>query len=255
MYHLRISTLIAYSLLFLITLRSFSAQENCILINGATDEIVFEIGPNIHERVSPCSTFKITLSLMGFDSGILLDETTPTWDFQDGYDDFLEYWKAPHNPKSWIKNSCVWYSRLLALQLGLEKIQNYLKSFEYGNQDMSGGLTSAWLSSSLKISPKEQAVFIQKIIHGDLPISEKAIEMTKSILYVDELPDGWKLFGKTGHGFVDDSKNLEIGWFVGWIEKDRTFFPLAYNIREIKVNRTQRIPRVKQLINDLNLFV
>jgi len=116
---------------------------------------------------------------------------------------------------------------------------------EYGNQDISGGLTSAWLSSSLKISPKEQVAFIQQLVREELPLSNSAIQITKSFLFIDELPGGGKLFGKTGLG---NEENLEIGWFVGWIEKDENVFVFAYNIRDTKVNPDRRIPRVKQLL-------
>lgn len=41
--------------------------------------------------------------------------------------------------------------------------------------------------------------------------------MTKEILYIQELPGGWKLYGKTGNGrYLGE---LQQGWFVGWIEK------------------------------------
>ncbi|MBA3816174.1 MAG: class D beta-lactamase [Parachlamydiaceae bacterium] len=232
-------------------------EENFLLINGVTNEIVVELGPSINERMSPCSTFKITLSLMGYDAGILKDEKTPIWDFQDGYDDWLESWRAPQYPQSWMKYSCVWYSKILALQLGMEKIQSYLTSIEYGNKDVSGGLglpgptSVAWINSSLKISPKEQVNFIQKMLHGKLSISPYSIQMTNAILFKEELSEGWKLFGKTGWSGSDiarDGKTLEHGWFVGWIEKDQNFYPFAYLIREKKINLDQRIPRVKQLL-------
>ena len=136
-------------------------EENFILVDGTSHEKVVEIGPHLDERVTPCSTFKIALSLMGFDSGILVDENMPVWVFQEGYDDFLESWKKPQTPRSWLKNSCVWYSRILAAKLGIKIFQAYLAALNYGNQDASGGLTGAWLSSSLKISPREQTM-----LHG-----------------------------------------------------------------------------------------
>jgi len=249
--------LIACCLLIFPCFFTFSAEENFLLVNGETDEIVFNLGPHINERITPCSTFKIALSLMGFDAGILIDEKTPTWAFQEGYDDFLESWKAPQTPQSWIKNGCVWYSRVLACQLGTDKIQNYLALLDYGNQNMSGGLTKAWINSSLKISPKEQVDFIKKMIKEELPISSDAIQKTKAILFVDDLPDGWKLFGKTGWGgsiTEQDVTTKEVGWFVGWVERDHTFFPFAYNIRERKINLAQRIPRVKQLLAESNVM-
>lgn len=255
------STLIVLCLFFFHT-RAISAEENFLLIDGITNETVLKLGPHVEERISPCSTFKITLSLIGYDAGILIDETTPTWDFQDGYDDWLASWRAPLTPKSWMQYSCVWYSKVLSLQLGLEKIQSYLTSMTYGNQDMSGGLAQpgqmgpAWINSSLTISPKEQVDFIQKMILGKLPISPNAIQMTKALLFKEESSEGWKLFGKTGWSGSDigkDGKILEHGWFVGWLEKDHNFFPFAYLIREQKINLDQRIPRVKQLLAEANV--
>ncbi len=250
------SYLIAF--LFIIPcVHGFSAEENFFLINGVTGEVISELGPNINKQMSPCSTFKITLSLMGYDAEVLVDEANPIWDFQESYDDWLESWRVPQSPLSWMKHSCVWYSKVLSLELRIGKIQNYLTSIKYGNQDSSGGLTEPgpldpfWINSSLEISPKEQVDFIQKMVLAQLPISFRSIQMTKVLIFKEELPEGWKLFGKTGWSGSDitkDGKTLEHSWFVGWIEKDNDFYPFAYLIREKKINLDQRIPRVKQLL-------
>ncbi len=262
MHRLLFSKFSAYIFFIFSCLFAFSAEENFLLINGETDESVLEFGPYINDQISPCSSFKITLALMGYDAGILKDENTPTWDFQDGYDDWLASWRAPQTPKSWMQCSCVWYSKILSVQLGLENMQNYLNAFEYGNQDMSGGVAPpgptnvAWINSSLKISPKEQVKFIQKMVRGKLPISSHALQMTKAILFKEELPGGWKLFGKTGYSGSDiakDGKTLQHSWFVGWIEKDARFFPFAYLIRDKQIKLDQRIPRVKQLLLESKL--
>lgn len=99
---------------------------------------------------------------------------------------------------------------------------------------MSGGLTKVWINSSLKISIREQVNFLQKMLRNELPISSYALQMTKSLLFVEELHRGWKLFGKTGLG---NDNNLEIGWFIGGIEKDENFFIFAYNIRSGRLFR------------------
>lgn len=44
------------------------------LIDGTTSQIITEFGPNLEERTTPASTFKIALSLMGYDKNILHDE-------------------------------------------------------------------------------------------------------------------------------------------------------------------------------------
>jgi beta-lactamase class D len=176
------------------------------------------------------STFKILLSLIGFDSGILVDEMNPVWPFKEGYVDWRDSWKQDQTPKSWMKGSCVWYSQVLTKKLGIKKFQDYVIKFDYGNIDLSGdkgqnnGLTNSWLSSSLEISSLEQVAFLEKMLAGKLPIKPHAIALTKNILFVEELKNGWKCYGKTGMGNLLNTnrvKNSDLyhGWFVGWIEK------------------------------------
>jgi len=68
--------------------------------------------------------FSIPLAIMGFDQGILIDEHTPVWPYLEGYETFLNVWKNPQTPRSWIINSCVWYSGLIIEQLGIPTIHN-----------------------------------------------------------------------------------------------------------------------------------
>ena len=243
----RLMTCLLFILFFV---HAYSAEENFLLVNDTSNETVLRLGPHTHQRMSPCCTFNIALSLMGYDAGILKDEKDPIWPFQAGYEDDYDSWKTSQTPLSWMKHSAVWYSKLLATQVGLETMQSYLTLFDYGNRDLTGGLTKHWLSSSLKISPAEQVKFIQKLIHTNLPISKEAFEKTKILLFKEELPEGWKLYGKTGKGSFSDpeGQRLEIVWFVGWVEKGSFFFPFAYNIREEKIPPGLSIPRVKQLL-------
>jgi beta-lactamase class D len=182
------------------------------------------------KRYPPCSTFKIPLALMGFDSGILTDATHPVWPFQPGYVDDRDAWKQDISPTTWIKESCVWYSQVLTQKLGMPVFQNYVTQFDYGNKDVSGdsgqnnGLSQSWLGSSLRISSAQQCTFLQQMLAGKWPIKPQAYALTKKILFVEELKNGWKLYGKTGTGSLinqDGSKNPDLnhGWFVGWIEK------------------------------------
>lgn len=217
-----------------------SSEENFILIDGRTNKVLKEIGPHIDEQYSPCCSFNIALSLMGFDTGILKNESSPVWKLPDGYDGSSQSWETTQSPMSWMKYSCVWYSKLLSSQLGRTILKNYLIKFDYGNQNLSGIL----------ISPREQVHFIQKMVLRQLPISSSAIEKTKILLFKEDLLNRWKLFGKTGLGstITKDGKRIEHAWFVGWIEKSNQFLPFAYLIRSEKINPDQRIPRVKQLI-------
>lgn len=196
---MKLSTLSSYILLVcIISSARLFATESFILLDP-TGTIVACVG-DVDTRLTPCSTFKIALSLMGYDMNILTNDQTPQWEFKEGYYDVIPAWRTAQTPASWIKNSCVWYSQLLAPLIGHEHIQNYLAKFDYGNQDFSGdpgknnALTCSWLGSSLKISPREQVNFLHKMLTHRLPVSRHALDMTKNILFIEQFPQGWKLF-------------------------------------------------------------
>lgn len=185
---------------------------------------------------APNSTFKIALSLMGFDAGILKSETNPSFPFKKEYAPNINVCKGDHNSKEWMRDSCVWFSQVLTKELGMEKFRKYVNDFGYGNKDVSGdagkvnGLTQSWLNSSLQITADEQIQFLQKMLDQKLSVSKKAYEKTKSILFIQQLPGGWDLYGKTGNG--RHKGEFQQGWFVGWIEKGSRKLVFAHHIAD-----------------------
>lgn len=203
----------------------FIAKENNKVLRSENDCVT---------QYAPQSTFKIALSLIGFDSGILKDKNSPIWPLPQGTDPYINTCQGNHNPRTWMRDSCLWYSRILTTKLGLERFQNYVTKFSYGNKDLSGGLTDSWVSSSLKISPDEQTIFLQKLVDHKFPISTSAYDKTKEIMFIQEMAGGWKLYGKTGNGIqIDKAGNkteLQHGWFVGYIEKNSRRIVFASHI-------------------------
>lgn len=211
--------------------------------DAATEKILLEQG-DCKTRVTPASTFKIAISLMGFDSGFLKDAHTPTLPFQEGYVDWGgEEWKKPTDPTRWIHYSVVWFSQQVTQHLGAARVRKYVDAFAYGNRDISGdpgqnnGLVRAWISSSLKIAPLEQVRFLSRLIDRKLPVSRHAVDVTKKITTLDPLPNGWSLNGKTGAAFpklADGTNDQEHGWgwFVGWVTKDGRTLTFARLIQD-----------------------
>lgn len=205
-----------------------SAQAGTIctaLADAKTGQILDQQG-DCGSRVTPASTFKIAISLMGYDSGFLKNEHSPLLPFQKGYPDWIPEWRQAIDPTNWIKYSVVWYSQQVTQSLGAARFQAYASKFHYGNADVSGdpgkhnGLTRAWLGSSLKISPLEQLVFLEKLVNRQLPVSAHAFDMTGRITQLVALPNGWEIHGKTGagsDGAYDEAH--AYGWFVGWATK------------------------------------
>lgn len=199
----------------------FKNKDGCFLIYDLKREKLLYVHgeKRCREEMPACSTFKFPLAIFGFDSEILKDENTSfRW---DGKKRSIESWNQDQTASSWMKNSVVWYSQKITSQMGAPLLQNYLDRFEYGNRDISAGLTTAWLtvdnSASLKISAYGQIEFLKKFWTDKLFAKNEAIEKTKRIMFLETSPRGYELHGKTGSGFLDNPKR-DIGWFVGHVQ-------------------------------------
>ncbi|MBN9019730.1 MAG: class D beta-lactamase [Rhizobiales bacterium] len=200
-----------------------------VLVDVESGATILREGP-AERRFSPCSTFKLPLAVMGFDSGILIDPHHPLWDYRPEFQTTMDSQKKPADPTIWLAESIVWYSQELTRKLGAARFRDYVTAFGYGNEDVSGnpgkndGLTQSWLMSSLKISPDEQVAFVRRFLGRKLGVSDHAYDATLASLAQYPAAGGWTLHGKTGSGFVRSANGVidrskPLGWFVGWGEK------------------------------------
>lgn len=202
-----------------------------IVVDAGTGKTLVEDG-DCKTRVTPASTFKMALAVIGYDTKFLKDAHTPTLPFKPGYPDFGgEAWKQPTDPVRWLKYSVVWYSQQITHALGESAVHDYLVKMHYGNADFSGdpghdnGLERAWIASSLKISPEEQATFLSNLVNRKLPVSADAMDKAMQVVETTPIADGWTVHGKTGMAFPRKpdytfDEEHPWGWFAGWAEKD-----------------------------------
>lgn len=222
-----------------------------------------ETGKSLHRSGTcdvgfyPQSTFKLPIAMMGYDAGILTDEHNPRWEYQAKFNRSKREQKAT-DPTIWERDSIVWYSQEITRKLGKKAFADYVRGFDYGNHDVSGGpggtdgLTESWLSSSLEISGDQQVDFLRRFLTGRLPISPEAVKLTQAIVPAFPAADGWTVHGKTGAGWLRDKagkpdRGRPLGWFVGWAEKDghkvafarllvdtkrHTDTPISYTVRD-----------------------
>ena len=220
--------LVAAICALLVTCPMAAAKEICTLVVTADQSAPLYESGDCDRRVTPASTFKIALALMGYDMGILHDTHAPRFEFRNGYADWGGYnWRQPTGPQRWMKYSVVWYSRLITPQIGMARLTGYATAFGYGNADFSGdfaqsnGLERAWMSSSLKISPREQAEFLLRMVNYQLPVLPQAVDSTRAIIEHVDTPYGLRVWGKSGTAYPrGDTGSFDYangwGWYVGW---------------------------------------
>ena len=171
------------------------------------------------KATSPASTFKVPNTFIALETKAVRDEKQIIkW---DGTPKRMKIWEKDYSLIRAYKNSAVWFYQEIAKKVGEEKYRDYLKKLAYGNQDISGGLTTFWVGSSLKISPKNQLEVLQKIQAETAPFSARTYRIGKEIM-IEEKTATYTLRAKTGWA---DTKPNHVGWYVGYVEtKGNTYF-------------------------------
>lgn len=214
------------------------ATEVCTLIADAdTANVVHTSGPGCDWPYSPASTFKVPLALIGFETGLLQDTQSPAEPYRNEYQAPFEGWRQTTTPTTWLRDSVVWYSQVLTRRLGMPQFQGFVDVFDYGDRDLTGdpgeanGLTHAWLSSSLEITPRQQVDFWHRLHNRALPVATAAYNHTFASIPVFAAPGGWTVHGKTGTALqksTDGTPNGgQYGWFAGWMENGKDTYIFA----------------------------
>lgn len=214
------------------------AEVACLVIaDAASGAVVHTEGDGCDEGIGPASSFKFPLAVMGYDAGVLTSPDEPAWPYKAEYEAVRPIDRETTTPRRWLKESVLWFSRVLVAELGAERFAQYVRDFGYGNADVSGdpgaanGMTHSWLNSSLQITANEQLRFVRRFLAGDLPVSRAALEQT--VAAMPHLPAGdWDVQGKTGTGYIKEADGKrgrrQFGWFVGWASKGDTVLAFAY---------------------------
>lgn len=187
------------------------------------------------QEASPCSTFKIISTLLGLQYGVLKDGTSVM--NYNGREYPVSDWNGNLTLQAAFRSSCIWYFRQVIDSVGEEKVKNMLDELGYGNGDVSEWkgsqanpmeeLNGFWLDSSLKISPYEQVLVLEKIFEGNRLFRPQDVSTLKEMMLV-EGSGARQIYGKTGSGVGGKA------WFVGFVEEDgrREYFAFYLDDRE-----------------------
>jgi beta-lactamase class D len=197
--------------------------------------------------LSPASTFKLFNALVALETGVVKDEyEVIRW---DGVKRPFDGWNRDHSLASAMKFSAVWFYQEMARRAGQARMQAWIDKAAYGNRDIGGGIDQFWLSGALRISAIEQIHFLEQLANGTLPFSARTQEAVRRISIVDAATDH-VTHGKTGWAIREDTgRKQDLGWYVGWVERDgrRWFFAVNIDMATAE-DATKRIPLATALL-------
>ena len=111
----------------------------------------------------------------------------------------------------------------VARRIGLERMKNKLATFDHGNEATGDDIGQRfWLGEPLRISAIQQVEFLAKLAKGDLPVSKESVAQIKTLIRYGE-KNGAVIYAKTGW---TGRQEPQTGWWVGWVEKEGTLYPL-----------------------------
>ncbi len=222
-----------------------------VLYNLTEDSLFIYNPARSEKRFLPASTFKILNSLISLETKVINDENEIIkW---DGKKRFYEMWNKDQNMRSALKYSCVWFYQELARRVGFANYHKYLDSVNYGNKKLGDKVDTFWLEGDLEISPIEQIIFLKKLINENLPFEKRNMEIVKNILMVDSTAN-YKMYAKTGWTARINEPD-QIGWYVGFVEKENETWIFALNIGFTKdKDATKRIEITKKILNEKGII-
>ncbi|MEO6818213.1 MAG: penicillin-binding transpeptidase domain-containing protein, partial [Ginsengibacter sp.] len=158
------------------------------------------------QRVTPGTSFKVINSLVGLETGKIVDSKTP-----------ISIGNTSLTLIDAFKNSSTPFFQEVARLVGKDTLQRSIDSLQYGNKNLSGAIDSFWLNNNLKISPDEQLGLMYRLYFDKLPFSKYAQQNVRTLMKQED-NTLYKYYYVTGSG--TDEKNNTIGWVLGWVEEN-----------------------------------
>lgn len=193
--------------------------------NGTGQFVIYNLSRFKDSAYLPASTFKIPNSLIGLETGKIVNEKMLIkW---DGITRWVPAWNKDHTMEEAFKVSAVSYYQEVARRIGKDTMQHWLDSLKYGNHLIGGSVDTFWLDNSLKITPDEQMGMVKRLYFGQLPFQKRTQDIVKKLMLQEDNAN-YKLSYKTGWGFRENGNAL--GWVVGWIEENQHPYFFVLNL-------------------------
>lgn len=205
----------------------FRGYEGCfVLYDDSADTWQIYNESMARQRVSPDSTYKIYSALFALEQGYITPaSSTIQW---NGQDYPIPEWNQNQTLTSALQNSVNWYFQALDGRAGFDALEHFYTGIEYGNHNLSGGVSNFWAESSLKISALEQVELLKKMYDNDFDFQTQNIQTVKDAMFLSSSGKDL-LYGKTGTGNVNGK--YVNGWFIGYVVSENDVYFFATNIQ------------------------
>ncbi len=200
------------------------ASGTFVMLDPKTGALVGHDAARAAKRFIPASTFKIPNTLIGLETSAVksVDEVLP----YGGKPQMLPEWEKDMGLREALPISAVPIYKELARRVGLPRMREWLVKLDYGNCETGDKVDQFWLVGPLEISAIEQVRFLARLAAGDLPVDPENVAAVAAITTLEKTPDA-TLHAKTG--WCMDAEP-QIGWWVGWVERDGEAYPFALNM-------------------------
>lgn len=193
--------------------------------NGTGDFIIHNLKRFKDSAYTPASTFKIVNSLIGIETGRIVNEKMLIkW---DGVVRSIPDWNKDLTMEEAFKVSSFPYYQELARRIGKDTMQFWLDSLKYGNHLIGNYIDSFWLNNTLNITADEQLGLMKKLYFGKLPFQKRTQDIVKRVM-LRESTANYQLSYKTGLGYTNKGRSL--AWIVGWIEENKHPYFFVLNV-------------------------
>ena len=201
----------------------YNINGTIVVCNISSDECKVYNKHRSDSAYLPASTFKILNSMIALQTGSIKNvNDTIKW---NGEDRGWSEWNKDQTMKTAMPLSCIWFYQELARRIGKEDMQKWIDTVGYGNSQMGGLIDNFWLEGDLRISAKEQIIFLKKLIKNKLAFNTSIQESVKEIMITDST-DNYMMHSKTGWAM---RISTQIGWFVGFVETKQGTWIFALN--------------------------
>lgn len=199
--------------------------------NGSGQFTIYNLSRFKDSAYLPASTFKIVNSLIGIETGKIVNENMVIpWDgvvrvFPNG--DTATAWNKDLTMEQAFKASALPYYQEVARRIGQETMQHWLDTLNYGSKKITTKIDGFWLDNSLKLTADEEMGLVKKLYFGQLPFQKRTQDIVKKVMLQEDNAN-YKLSYKSGWGFRENGNPL--GWIVGWIEENKHPYFFVLNV-------------------------